>query len=61
MKFLLIAVFMLYPQNASPYVEKVEIWGTFNTLSACQKETNIPFGLQPPGLSFLDCVPLKKG
>lgn len=60
MKFLLIAVFMLYPKGATPYVEKVEVMGTFKTLSACQKETNVPFGLQQPGVAFLDCVPLKK-
>lgn len=58
-KFVLIAVFALYPKDGSMEVERVETWGVFKTLAACKKETEIPFGLIPPGLVFLDCVPLK--
>lgn len=60
LKFALIAVYMLYPKGETPYVEKVEVWGTYKTMEACKKDTNVPFGMIPPGMSYLDCVPLKK-
>jgi hypothetical protein len=61
-KFVLIAVFALYAKDGTSNIreiERVETWGVFKTLAACKKETEIPFGLVPPGLVFLDCVPLK--
>lgn len=58
-KYLLIAVYLLYPKGETPYVERVEVLGSFKTLAACQKETNIPFGLIPPGMGYIGCVPDK--
>jgi hypothetical protein len=62
-KFVLIAVFVLYAkgegQNHIKEITRVETWGVFEKLEDCKAETNIPFGLIPPGLAWLDCVPLK--
>ena len=61
MKFILIAVYMIYPPNDDPKVDRVEIVGTYKTMEACQKETHMDFGSIPPGLAALKCVLLKKG
>lgn len=61
-KFVLIAVFVLYAKDGQDHIkeiERVETWGVYKTLEACKKETNISFGMAPPGLAFLDCVPLR--
>jgi hypothetical protein len=57
-KFVLIAVFVLYQGESINEIERVETWGVFDTLADCAAETKIEFGLIPPGLAWLNCVPL---
>lgn len=61
-KFVLIAVFALYAKDGQGHIKeitRVETWGVYRTLQACEKETNLSFGMIPPGLAFLKCVPLE--